>query len=216
MTKLENVNVLLKKLSSKAVIPEYAHINKETGENEGDVGLDLTAISVEYDEEKDAYIYHTGIVLQTDKGYGALIFPRSSNRNTNCYLANSVGIIDTTIYRGEIIVTFKPRTSSREFAINNSNSAFISYLSNTLSSDKFAFFKIGKVLREACEIKNKIYNETLEKVKNLEYAPYNVGDRIAQMVVVKYPYVSFSEKDKLSKTSRGTGGHGSTNTAKKK
>lgn len=40
---------------------------------------------------------------------------------------------------------------------------------------------------------------------------YNVGDRIAQLVILPYPKVSFVEVDELSKTDRGTGGFGSTN-----
>ena len=40
---------------------------------------------------------------------------------------------------------------------------------------------------------------------------YDVGDRIAQLVILPYPKVSFVEVDELSKTGRGTGGFGSTN-----
>ena len=41
---LEPIEIKIKKLSENAVIPKYA-IN-------GDVGMDLTAIDVEYDEER--------------------------------------------------------------------------------------------------------------------------------------------------------------------
>ena len=43
--------------------------------------------------------------------------------------------------------------------------------------------------------------------------PYNVGDRIAQIMIVPYPKVIFEEvdsKDDLGETERGDGGHGST------
>lgn len=40
---------------------------------------------------------------------------------------------------------------------------------------------------------------------------YDVGDRIAQLVILPHPKVSFVEVDELSKTDRGTGGFGSTN-----
>ena len=40
---------------------------------------------------------------------------------------------------------------------------------------------------------------------------YEIGDRIAQLVILPYPKVSFVEVDELSKTDRGTGGFGSTN-----
>lgn len=39
---------------------------------------------------------------------------------------------------------------------------------------------------------------------------YEVGDRIGQLVIMPYPEVEFEEVDKLSETSRGSGGYGST------
>jgi len=39
---------------------------------------------------------------------------------------------------------------------------------------------------------------------------YNIGDRIAQLVIVPIPTVKFVEVDKLSDSDRGSGGHGST------
>lgn len=43
--------------------------------------------------------------------------------------------------------------------------------------------------------------------------PYQVGDRIAQMVLVPYPKFAFVEVDELSDSERGDQGHGSTGTA---
>lgn len=40
--------------------------------------------------------------------------------------------------------------------------------------------------------------------------PYNIGDRIAQIIIVPYPQISFIESEELSETSRGEGGFGST------
>lgn len=39
---------------------------------------------------------------------------------------------------------------------------------------------------------------------------YNVGDRIAQLVIIPVPLVKYVEVDELSETERGHGGHGST------
>lgn len=39
---------------------------------------------------------------------------------------------------------------------------------------------------------------------------YNVGDRIAQLVVVPFAHCEIEEADELSETERGTGGYGST------
>lgn len=38
---------------------------------------------------------------------------------------------------------------------------------------------------------------------------YNVGERIAQLVIIPYPQITFVEADELSETERGTGGYGS-------
>lgn len=38
---------------------------------------------------------------------------------------------------------------------------------------------------------------------------YNVGDRIAQLIIMPYPEVTFVEVDELSESDRGEGGYGS-------
>lgn len=42
------------------------------------------------------------------------------------------------------------------------------------------------------------------------YGVYKVGERIAQMIIMPYPYIEFEEVDELSKTERAEGGYGST------
>ena len=44
----------------------------------------------------------------------------------------------------------------------------------------------------------------------MDFAPYNIGDRICQMVVIPYPNVVLKEVDELSESVRGTNGFGST------
>ena len=38
---------------------------------------------------------------------------------------------------------------------------------------------------------------------------YNIGERIAQLVIIPYPQITFVEADELSETERGAGGYGS-------
>jgi dUTP pyrophosphatase len=38
---------------------------------------------------------------------------------------------------------------------------------------------------------------------------YNVGDRVAQIIILPHPQISFLEVDELSDSERGTAGHGS-------
>lgn len=42
------------------------------------------------------------------------------------------------------------------------------------------------------------------------FKPYEVGDKIAQLIIVPYPKIEFKVVDELSTTERGEGGHGST------
>lgn len=193
------LEIKLKKLDKNAIIPEYAH--------DGDVGMDLTAISVEYDREHDMYIYHTGLAFETDKHYGIFLFPRSSNRKTDAYLCNHVGIADSAIYRGEIMLCFKNRTSLEVRAEIEKNRCFISRLSYepfTTSVGDSIVFNWPNIARDAENAGNWIYDNPMQ------YAPYQVGERVAQMVVLPYPNVKISEREELSETERGSSGFGST------
>lgn len=145
------MKVKIKKLSENAVIPSYA--------KPGDAGMDLTAVTYKYDAENHCHIYGTQLAFEIPEGYVGLVFPRSSNRKTECYMANHVGIIDSG-YRGEVIVSFKNRD-------------------------------------------NLLY--TMD-----DAAPYQLKDRIAQIIIMPYPIIELELVDKLSETERGEGGHGST------
>lgn len=146
------MDVKIKKLHEEAVIPSYA--------KPGDAGLDLTAINYDYKEDIDCHVYGTGIAVEIPEGYVGLVYPRSSNRKTDAYMTNHVGVIDSG-YRGEIMVSFKLRDHD--------------------AKDIPQLFK-----------------------------PYEVGDKIAQLIIVPYPKIEFKVVDELSTTERGTGGHGST------
>lgn len=90
------VMVKVKKLNDNAVIPKYSKI--------GDAGMDLTVTSI-IDNMTAQVTYGFGIAMEIPKGYVGLIFPRSSVRNYELTLSNSVGVIDSG-YRGEIQATF--------------------------------------------------------------------------------------------------------------
>ncbi len=194
------IEVKIKKIDKRAVLPKYAH--------DGDVGMDLTAISVEYDKDYDMYIYHTGLSMETDKHYGTLLFPRSSNRKTDAYLCNHVGVVDSAIYRGEIILCFKNRDSLRSLALE---ARYIEYTNSLMGiptiDNGFSTTPLSqeKAFNNSIDAWNAVLNHPMT------FAPYKVGDRIAQMVVIGYPQVNIVEtKDELSKTERGSGGFGST------
>lgn len=185
---LKPLDIKLKKIDDRAIEPTYAH--------EGDVGMDLTAISVEYDFDNDMYIYHTGLSFESDYHYGIFLFPRSSNRRTEAYLCNHVGIADSAIYRGEIMLCFKNRTSLRQVALEHRTTAFFNAIDN------------GKNFNEANIEGMLAWKETFDNP--MLFAPYKEGDRVAQMVVLPYPNVNINIVDELSATERNDGGFGST------
>ena len=146
------MNVKIKKLNKDAVIPAYAH--------DTDAGPDLVATSYEYKDDIHCHVYGTGLAVEIPEGYVGLLFPRSSNRKTESYLTNHVGVVDSG-YRGEIMLSFKTRD----------------------------------------------YKE--DQIQQL-FRPYEVGDKIAQLIIIPYPKIEFKVVDELSTTERGENGHGST------
>ena len=138
------IEVKFKKLCAEAVMPTKAH--------QSDAGADLVATSKKWDDEKQCWIYGTGIATEIPEGYVGLVFPRSSIRKYGLALANSIGVIDSG-YRGEIMCSFKPTGSC---------------------------------------------------------PTYNVGNKIAQLIIMPYPETNYVEATELSDSERGEGGHGST------
>ena len=159
--------------------------------------MDIKAIDVEYDYENDAYIYSTGLSCETDYVAAGYLFPKSRNYKTGSYLANAVGIVDTNTYRGEIKLIYKNRTSRSMFVMAMALEKY----------DKLPWYKKLKPGRLI-----EIYNdcEKLFKEMALEFAPYQVGDAVAQLVLTEIVPVQITEVKKLGKTKRGQGGFGST------
>lgn len=125
-------------------------------------------------------VYGTGLAFEIPKGYVGLLFPRSSNAKTNLILTDSVGVIDSG-YRGEVTFKFK----CLHYRI-------INYLS---------WWWHKYVLKK--EIQN-------AEIHMFFHNPYEVGNRIGQLVIVKHPYIELVESEELSETERGKGGYGST------
>ena len=92
------MKVKIKKLHPEAVIPSYA--------KPGDAGMDLTAISIDFDQYGNV-VYGTGLSFEIPNGFVGLLFPRSSNSKKDLTLCNSVGVLDSG-YRGEVFFKFKP------------------------------------------------------------------------------------------------------------
>lgn len=96
---ISKMTVKFKKLHPNAVIPSYAKT--------GDAGLDMTAVSVSYDEKYGFFEYVTGIAAEIPYGFAGLLFPRSSISKYDLFVCNSIGLIDSG-YRGQICFRMKP------------------------------------------------------------------------------------------------------------
>ena len=169
--------------------------------------MDMTAVSVEYDVENDMYIYHTGLSFESDFNIGQFLFLRSSNCKTDAYLCNHVGIADSAIYRGEIQFRMKNRESIKSIANREAMNQFIFSLNMTSRMDPRG--NLENHIKIATDLYKQVEDDVKERAKNLEYAPYKVGDRIGQMVFLGYPTVKLVEIDELSETDRGEKGFGS-------
>lgn len=144
-------------------------------------GMDLTAVSKTFDEYGNV-VYGFGLAFEIPEGYAGFIFPRSSNHKSGLLLTNSVGVIDAG-FRGEVTAKFATRSwmTQPEKLI-----------------ERIRYFIKGD------------YSGRLNSFAVFNERNYDIGDRVAQMVILPYPKVEFVEVDELSDTERGTGGYGST------
>jgi dUTP pyrophosphatase len=90
------MQVKIKLLTENSVKPKYAKAS--------DAGLDLVATSI-INQTPTQITYGLGIAMEIPEGMVGLVFPRSSIRNYDLALTNSVGVIDSG-YRGELQATF--------------------------------------------------------------------------------------------------------------
>lgn len=172
-------------------LPTYAH--------NGDACCDLYAQAIEYDDEKDRYIVHTGLHIALDEDYECELRPRSSLSKTEYYIANTPGTIDEP-YRGEIMVMFKCRDNIKFLNIIDSIRINLDKINNNKSNDSYI------------HVLNAIDRDRY-KLNDMNKFPYKVGDRIAQILVRKRTKIEWQEVNKLEdlgETDRGQGGYGST------
>jgi len=95
------MEIKIKKLSNKAVIPKYSH--------QHDAGMDITATSAR--SLSEFVEYGTDLAIDIPPGFVGLIYPRSSISNTGMRLCNSVGVIDSG-YSGEIKIRMEYGTNN--------------------------------------------------------------------------------------------------------
>lgn len=174
------MEVKIKKLHKDAVIPTYA--------NNGDAGLDLTAVSYEFDEYGNV-VYHTGLAFEIPEGYVGLVFPRSSICKQDLSLTNAVGVIDSS-FRGEVTAKFKPTLCFGDGYLGEDDVKIFDKPSDDYPSS-VGYMSEFNTDCNSCSM-------------------YKEGERIAQMIILPYPQIEFKEVEELSETERGSGSYGST------
>lgn len=178
------MKVKIKRLSPDAEIPKYA--------KPGDAGMDLVAVSRQFNEKTGCVEYGTGISMEIPEGYVGLIFPRSSIYKTGLNLTNCVGVIDSG-YRGEIKAVFATR--------------FLQAFPKRMLDRIRLFLDPYYISKYTKKYGNGVEPTAITYVDN---KVYDVGDRIMQIVIMPYPTIEFEECEELSETERGEGGYGST------
>lgn len=165
---------------------------------EGDACCDVYAKSIEYDEEKDRYVVHTGLHFALPDDYEMELRPRSSNTKTEFYVPNSPCTLDWG-YRGELLVIFKSRTNRNLINCLDYMGNAISYLASE---------------HDTPEYNNILWaRQKYDKVNDKQQFPYYPGDRVCQLLVRKREQIIWNEVDSLEglgTTERGEGGFGST------
>lgn len=99
-----------------------------------------------------------------------------------------------------------PRSSNakKDLALSNA----VGVLDSTYRGEvTFKFKRQLKIVEK--EISIDAYSRIVE-IDFDEYASYECGDRIGQIIIFPYPAIEFEEVDELSETERGEGGYGST------
>ena len=103
------IKIKFKKLNERAEIPFYA--------KDGDAGMDLIATTLVRTGKFSEY--GTDLAVEIPRGYVGLLFPRSSISNTDHFLRNSVGVIDSG-YRGEIKLRMSiPALGEKEYLMGD-------------------------------------------------------------------------------------------------
>ena len=177
------MEIKIKKLNQKAVIPQKAHDN--------DAAYDLYAISngnIKVLETKSKtndkkgwrvlYIeYPIGLAIEPPVGYHIEIVSRSSVSNTDLILANCLAVGDQG-YRGEYRLRFKIPAMAAQWVTAESE------------IEAIALFDMA--------------------FKNLGVLKFSDGEKIAQMLIRKTEHMTIVEELDLTETQRGEGGFGST------
>ena len=118
----------------------------------------------------------------TDAGADLTAVSREWNKEYRCWVYGTG--IATEIPEGYVGLVF-PRSSIRKYTLAQCNA--VGVIDSSYRGEIMVSYKL---------------TSDVEKI-------YNIGDKIAQLIILPYPEVSYKEVETLSETDRGENGHGS-------
>ena len=118
----------------------------------------------------------------TDAGADLTAVSREWNEELKCWIYGTG--IATEIPEGYVGLVF-PRSSIRKYTLAQCNA--VGVIDSSYRGEIMVSYKL---------------TSDVEKI-------YNIGDKIAQLIILPYPEVSYTEVESLSETDRGENGHGS-------
>lgn len=199
---INKILVDIKLLDEKAELPTYAHIELIDGEQVPmDGAMDIKATSLRYDRSMDCYIYGTGLSFNVRAGRKLHALPRSSNRKTDCYIPNHMPLLDP-MYSNELFICFKNRTSIEMRLKMMYLEKKMEILEGLVGLGGSGSQHKPIALQNLREISEWYYNTMEKGDEGLEFAPYNVGDKIAQIFIEDYTWVQWNVVDKLQEYDR--------------
>ena len=129
----------------------------------------------------------------TDAGLDLVATSRIYDKDGNITYGTGVAV---EIPEGYVGLVF-PRSSisKKDLALSNS----VGVIDSGYSGEIFAKFKPTLAVLE-------------DSIRSLPPVPryYEIGERVAQLIILPYPHIDFSVVDDLSSSERGAGGYGST------
>ena len=118
----------------------------------------------------------------TDAGADLTAVSREWNEELKCWIYGTG--IATEIPEGYVGLVF-PRSSIRKYTLAQCNA--VGVIDSSYRGEIMVSYKL---------------TSDVEKI-------YEIGDKIAQLIILPYPEVSYTEVENLSETDRGENGHGS-------
>lgn len=177
---------------------------------EGDACMDIYPICYEYDEEKDRFIYHTGLAFNIGNDANGepnemSLRPRSNLTKSDFYISNSPGTLDSG-YRGELLIIFKNRTSRD---LIHAVSTLVEVVDKLRQHMHLPDSMVGNSRLKLNSVRTTMTN-ILAKVS---IPPYNCDgeDRCCQLIINSAERISWKEVEsieELGESERGNKGFG--------